>query len=165
MEQAFDPLDASSSALPDDTSGAGAYGMQGWPALVEPSRLVPLPSSMSAGFGGGASATADEWPPLASIPPAPSLSPFAGAPAAGARQGTLPRVFSPAERAEAAQDFALLDTAAERLEQHIDETARDAGIPAVPAADEPELPLAEIPAATESGHAEPWSRGAYGHSD
>jgi hypothetical protein len=49
MELAFDPLDASSSASPDDTSGAGAYGVvQGWPALVEPSRLVPLPSSMSA---------------------------------------------------------------------------------------------------------------------
>jgi hypothetical protein len=87
---------------------------------------------------------------------------LAGAPAAGARQGT---VFSPAERAEAAQHFAALDRAADRLEQHIDETTRDAGIPTLPAAGEPESPLAEMPAATESGDAEPWNGGADEYSD
>jgi hypothetical protein len=42
MAQTFDPFGASSSQ-PDEAADVEPRGVQGWPSLVEPARLVPLP--------------------------------------------------------------------------------------------------------------------------
>jgi hypothetical protein len=80
--------------------------------------------------------TSDARPSWQTSPQDDRSSQVSGVATADAEQESGPRVFSPTERAVAAQRFTELDAAADRIEQHIDETARDAAIPTVAAGSE-----------------------------
>jgi len=131
MEQSFEALGASSAEPADHPM----YGAPAWPSLVEPSRLVPSASPRTAD---GESAKTNDWP-LAGwvLPPPWARASFA---ATGTGWGTALRVRSPAEQAEAARHYEEFDTAADRLEQHIDRTVQAMGISPVATGGELEPP-------------------------
>jgi hypothetical protein len=124
------------------------------------------------GFVPDNGATLGAEPPLDLRSPAPLVSGVTDA-----EQGSAPSVPSAAERAAAAQRFTQVDATADRLEQHIDETTRVAGIspappsatgfPLNPAPDQANSTLAtiEAPATTASGSHDDAGRSWLGWAD